>query len=123
MSEVIDLSAPKSNLKAFDLGQLYTRDTVIDMNAGEVVILRPVTVGLLRDTERPLRFFSSITAARRGQPVQLSFEIQAASLEEALEKWMGCANETAAEYHRKAEAQEIRSRLAVPAGARMPVAN
>ena len=45
------------------------------------------------------------------------------TLEEALDKWMDCATAQAAEYHRKAEEEEIRSRLQVPAGARMTSVN
>lgn len=124
MTEVIDLSKPKNTLKEFDAGALWEKQTFIDMAAGEIIMLIPVTVGRVWDTERQPRFFSSVTAARGGQPIQISFEIEGAvTLEDAIRMWMDVANAQAEEFHRKAEDALIRSRLTVPAGARMTKAN
>lgn len=120
MTEVIDLSKPKSNLKPFDKAGLYEKTTVFDFAAGEIVVFTPITIARVRDTERKQRFFSSIVATRSGFPSQVSFEIDADTLELAIERWLSHAERAAADFHSKAQDQEIRSRLAVPAGARMP---
>lgn len=124
MTEVIDLSKPKNTLKAFGEGGLWEKHLYVDLTAGEIVMLVPVDVSRTRDLERQPKFFSSINASRRGQAVQLPFEIVGAvTLEDAIAMWLDCANAEGEAFHKKAEDAEIRSRLAVPASARMTQPN
>ncbi len=124
MTEVIDLGATKNSLREFDKDALWEKHSYIDMQAGEVTMLVPVNVNRTRDTERTPRFFSAVTAARGGQPVQIAFEIEGVvTLEEALAKWLEVANAKAQEFHDKAEEAALRRTLTQPAGSRFTQMN
>lgn len=124
MSEMIDLSKPKNSLKEFDPAGLWEKHSFLDLNAGEITMIVPVDLNRTRDLTRQPKFFSSINASRRGQPFQLPFEIVGAlTLEDAVRLWLEFANAEADKFHAKAEEAEIRSRLAVPASARMTQPN
>ena len=124
MEDTIDLSKPKSHLKEFDKAALWEKHSYAELTSGEIVMLVPVTVDRTRDTTRSPKFYSSVLAVRSGQQVNLPFEIEGVvTLEAAIDRWLEVAEATAAEFHRKAEEQAIRSRLSVPMGARMPSVN
>ena len=111
-----------TSLKPINPLGLYSREQIVDPDAGEITILRPVTAGGLRDTDRPIRFFSTIIIAVGGRPQQLGFEIEGAtSLPEAIEKWSEQAQAAGAKAQEQIRDQQVRSRLQVPAGARLPL--
>ena len=116
----INLPKAELNLKPFDKTALWEQHTFVDMKAGAITMLVPVTVGRARDTERQPRFYSSVTVQRGRQAGQLSFEIEGAvTLEDAVDRWQAEAEKASKKYHEDAQADEIRSRLAMPAGARL----
>lgn len=110
-------------LKPIDALGLYAKEVVVDPDAGEITVLRPVTVGGVRDTERKIRFFSSIMMTFRGRPQQVAFELEASTLSEAVQKWAVVAREAGEKAIEQMEDAVVRSRLQVPAGARMGPVN
>lgn len=101
---------------------LYAREQIVDPLAGEITILRPITAGGLRDTDRPTRFFSTILIAVQGRPQQLGFELEGvASLSEAVAAWPEQAKTAGEKAQTQIRDQRIRSSLQVPAGARLPL--
>lgn len=101
---------------------LYSKEEIVDPEAGTVVILRPVTAGGLRDTERPTRFFSTIMVQIMGRQQPLGFEIEGAgSLAKAVELWAEQAQKAGEKAQEQIRDQQVRSRLQVPAGARLPL--
>lgn len=124
MTETIDLSKPKSHLKEWDRGGLWEKRTYTDLTTGEIVMLEPVLIGGRPDPMRLPKFYSSVIAVRSGQQMNVSFEIEGATtLEEALDKWLGVAEEKAAEFHRKAEEAALRRSLGGVGAGRMTELN
>ena len=111
----------ESTLTPLNAENLYTQELVIDPEHGQIVVLRPVTVGGVRDTERSIRFFSSLNIRFRGAPQVVNFEIPAGSLSQAVEKWLETATRAGQEAIEQMESNYVKSRLQVPAAARMPV--
>lgn len=107
-------------LKGLSATGLYERVQVVDPDAGEITILTPITVGRLRDTERPVRFFSSIMLMMQGRPQQLAFELEGcATLVDAVAAWPEQAKAAGEKALTQMEDAAVRRRLAVPAGARL----
>ena len=100
-----------ANLADFDRAKLYVCERVSG-SAGDIDILTPITEGRVRDTERPIRFISSIQVYFRGMPQIVRFEIPAASLSEALDKWKDTALTEATKFTDRLEEQWRRSQLA-----------
>ena len=106
------LTVKRDELRAPDPLGLYERTQIVDPEAGEITVLTPITVGRLRDTARPIRFFSSITVTMGMVPRNVSFEIPAATLEEALNGWEKAARAAGEQYVAQAESARIKAQLA-----------
>lgn len=100
-----------SALTAFDSKALYEKRTVVDVNAGEITVLRPIEANGSPDLKRQERFFAEVGIVWRGQPKKIGFEIEASRLSEACEKYQDRANEVAAEFLEKAESAAMRAYL------------
>jgi hypothetical protein len=100
----------------FDAASLYQEDVFTDRAAGTIRRLRPVLVSGEPDTSRPMLFSGQTQLLTPGGVLPLGFEIEAASLEEAIAKFpeavqeaLNQAIEEAREYRREAQ-----SRIVVP---------
>ncbi len=100
----------------FDAASLYQEDVFTDRSAGTIRRLRPVTVSGEPDDSRPVLFSGQTQLLTPGGVLPLGFEIEAASLEEAIGKFpqavqeaLNQAIEEAREYRREAQ-----SRIVVP---------
>lgn len=100
----------------FDAASLYQEDVFTDRAAGTIRRLRPVTIAGEPDASRPVLFSGQTQLLTPGGVLPLGFEIEAASLEEAIEKFpqavhgaLQQAIEEAQEYRREAQ-----SRIVVP---------
>lgn len=119
--------APTSLLRGFDVNGLYSVEVVTDLKSGEIQVYTPITVGRVRDTGRPIRFFSSVMVTYRGRPLQCGFELKASSLEEALAGFTEQGDAAARAYIENLEQQALRTKLASGTsaanalGPRMPI--
>ena len=111
---------PVNKLHGFDKSALWERFCVVDVNAGEIVILTPITAGRVRDTTRDTKYFSSITVGFGGVGQNVQFEIPATSLEDALDKWIGCAEAASREFFERQRSEAFKRSLTRPAAARIP---
>lgn len=100
----------------FDAASLYQEDVFTDRAAGTIRRLRPVTIAGEPDASRPVLFSGQTQLLTPGGVLPLGFEIEATSLEEAIEKFpqavhgaLQQAIEEAQEYRREAQ-----SRIVVP---------
>src|SRR5690606_7835069 len=100
----------------FDAANLYQEDVFTDRAAGTIRRLRPVTISGEPDAARPVLFSGQTQLLTPGGVLPLGFEIEAASLEEAIGKFpeavqeaLKQAIEEAQEYRREAQ-----SRIVVP---------
>ncbi|HUG72676.1 MAG TPA: hypothetical protein VMK82_04560 [Steroidobacteraceae bacterium] len=100
----------------FDVANLYQEDVYTDRAAGSIRRLRPVLASGEPDPARPLLFSGQTQLLTPGGVLPLGFEIEAASLEEAIAKFpqavqeaLNQAIEEAREYRREAQ-----SRIVVP---------
>lgn len=109
----------REELKQISANGLYEKSIIVDPAAGEIVILTPITVGRLRDVERPMRYFSSVMLQFRGRPQAVTFEIEAGSLEETVGKWGILAKEAGQKAMEQMESAVVRSQLQVPSAARI----
>lgn len=117
------MTQEKPRLKDFNATQLYVQETVVDLAAGEITVLTPVTAGRVRDVERPIRFFSSLTVTMQGMPRLVRFEIPAATLEEALSKWADLAMAAGEKFVAEAEKNMLRGALTGKSSFQVPNAN
>lgn len=99
-----------------DTANLYQEDVFTDRAAGTIRRLRPVTVNGDADDSRPVLYSGQTQLMTPGGVLPLGFEIEAASLEEAIGKFpqavhdaLNQAIEEAREYRREAQ-----SRIVVP---------
>ncbi len=100
----------------FDAANLYQEDVFTDRAAGTIRRLRPVQVSGEPDDTRPVLYSGQTQLLTPGGVLPLGFEIEAASLEEAIAKFpqavqdaLNQAIEEAREYRREAQ-----SRIVVP---------
>ena len=100
----------------FDAANLYQEDVFTDRAAGTIRRLRPVKPSGEPDDSRPVLFSGQTQLLTPGGVLPLGFEIEAASLEDAMEKFpqavqeaLNQAIEEAREYRREAQ-----SRIVVP---------
>ena len=97
---------------------LYRQEAYIDMEVGEIKCLVPVTVNNVRDTERKMRFFSSIMIQVGMRPMPVNFEIVADTLALAVDAWPAAAKKAGEEARQKIDDHIRSSRLVVPSHAR-----
>ncbi len=102
----------------FDSTQLYEESVFTDRTAGTLRHLRPIKVDGTTDEARPVIFAGQTQLLTPGGVLPLGFEIEAATLQEAIEKFpeavraaLEQAIEEAREYRR-----ESASRIVVPEG-------
>jgi hypothetical protein len=100
----------------FDAASLYQEDVFTDRAAGTIRRLRPVLASGEPDPSRPMLFSGQTQLLTPGGVLPLGFEIEAASLEEAIAQFpqavqeaLNQAIEEAREYRREAQ-----SRIVVP---------
>ena len=100
----------------FDAASLYQEDVFTDRAAGTIRRLRPVLASGEPDPSRPMLFSGQTQLLTPGGVLPLGFEIEAASLEDAIARFpqavqeaLNQAIEEAREYRREAQ-----SRIVVP---------
>jgi hypothetical protein len=100
----------------FDTASLYQEDVFTDRAAGTIRRMRPVLANGEPDASRPVLFSGQTQLLTPGGVLPLGFEIEAASLEDAIAKFpqavqeaLNQAIEEAKEYRREAQ-----SRIVVP---------
>jgi hypothetical protein len=100
----------------FDAASLYQEEVFTDRAAGTIRRLRPVKVDGTLDDSRPTLYSGQTQLLTPGGVLPLGFEIEAASLEDAIAKFpqavqeaLNQAIEEAREYRREAQ-----SRIVVP---------
>jgi hypothetical protein len=99
-----------------DPAAMYKEETFTDRRAGTIRRLTPVTLDGATDTSRPLLFSGQTQLLTPAGVLPLVFEIEAATLEEALEKFpegVKVALEQAIEEAREMR-RESASRIVVP---------
>lgn len=108
-----DLQLPEIR---FDTASLYQEDVFTDRAAGTIRRMRPVNANGEPDPSRPVLFSGQTQLLTPGGVLPLGFEIEAASLEDAIAKFpravqeaLNQAIEEAKEYRREAQ-----SRIVVP---------
>jgi len=100
----------------FDTANLYQEDVFTDRAAGTIRRMRPVLANGEPDASRPVLFSGQTQLLTPGGVLPLGFEIEAASLEDAIARFpqavqeaLNQAIEEAREYRREAQ-----SRIVVP---------
>ena len=107
-----ELKEASKTLNAFDKNALYEKNIYTDMACGEISVLTPVTSGRVRDTKRPMRYFSSVVLMINGQQMTVNFEIAASGLEEACDRYTEAATKAANAAIEKI--QDAQRRVLVP---------
>jgi hypothetical protein len=117
-------SANEARQAAMDSAQIYREETFTDRKVGTIRRLTPVSAAGAADSTRPVLFVGQAQVMTPMGAVPISFEIEALTLDAAIEKF-GAAAEQAVQQTMQ-ELQELRreqaSSLVIPdaAGARLP---
>ena len=100
----------------FDAANLYQEDVFTDRTAGTIRRLAPVLPSGERDATRPVLFSGQTQLLTPGGVLPLGFEIEAASLEEAMAKFPAAVQEALAQAIEEAREmrREAQSRIVVP---------
>ncbi len=106
-------------LADFNADGLYRVEEVTDFHAGTIKVLTPIRPGGGRDNTRPLRFVSSVACAYRGQPYNVGFEIEAVSLQTAVEAWKPCAIAAAKQQIERLDSEASRQSILSAGGTPM----
>ncbi len=120
-------SANEARRAAMDATQVYREETFTDRTVGTIRRLTPVTVDGTADSTRSVIFVGQAQVMTPMGAVPLSFELDAATLAAAVEKFAAGAEQAVQQTMR--ELQEMRreqaSSLVIPdaAGARLPDPN
>ena len=111
MSSARDAGAPE-----FDKKGLYREDSFTDRRVGNIRQLMPVTVTGERDDSRPVLYMGATQVMTGAGPVPLNFDIAAANLEEAADKFGAAAEKAVEEMAARLEAmrREQASSIVVP---------
>jgi len=78
---------PKTAELAMDAGELYREDIYTDRKAGTIRVLTPVLVDGTRDESRLTLYMGQAQMLTPVGAVPLSFDIEAANLQEAIDKF------------------------------------
>lgn len=99
-----------------DGANLYQEETFTDRRIGSLLRLTPVTASGSRDTARPVLFIGQTQVLTPAGALPISFEIEAADLEEAVKKFGAEAQEALANTVKRLEEmrREAASSLIVP---------
>ena len=117
-------STTDSRQATMDSTQIYCEETFTDRKVGTIRRLSPVTADGLADTARPVIFVGQAQVMTPMGAVPISFELDAATLKDAIEKFGATAEQAVQQTMR--ELQELRreqaSSLVIPdvAGAGLP---
>lgn len=108
---------------AMDAAGLYREETFTDRRVGTLQVLTPVTAAGAADTARPTLFVGQTQVLTPAGALPLSFEIPAASLDDAVKKFGDAAKEALARTMRRLEElrREQASSIIVPGGGPAPV--
>jgi hypothetical protein len=100
----------------FDVAGLYQEDVFTDRAAGTIRRLRPVLVSGEADASRPVLFSGQTQLLTPGGVLPLGFEIDAASLEEAIARFPQAVQEALNQAIEEAREmrRESQSRIVVP---------
>jgi hypothetical protein len=100
----------------FDAAGLYQEDVFTDRAAGTIRRLRPVLPGGEPDASRPVLYSGQTQLLTPGGVLPLGFEIEAASLEEAINKFPAAVQEALNQAIEEAREmrREAQSRIVVP---------
>lgn len=100
----------------FDTASLYTEDVFTDRAAGTIRRMRPVLANGEPDPSRPVLFSGQTQLLTPGGVLPLGFEIEAASLEEAIGKFPAAVKEALNQAIEEAREmrREAQSRIVVP---------
>ncbi|HTQ36861.1 MAG TPA: hypothetical protein VMH77_07480 [Steroidobacteraceae bacterium] len=100
----------------FDAGGMYQEDVFTDRAAGTIRRLRPVLSSGAADASRPVLFSGQTQLLTPGGVLPLGFEIDAASLEEAIAKFPAAVQEALNQAIEEAREmrREAQSRIVVP---------
>jgi hypothetical protein len=120
-------SANEGRQATMDSAQIYREETFTDRKVGTIRRLTPVSAAGAADSTRPVLFVGQAQVMTPMGAVPISFEIEASTLDVAIEKF-GAAAEQAVQQTMQ-ELQELRreqaSSLVIPdaGGARLPNPN
>jgi hypothetical protein len=101
-----------------DSGNLYREDTVTDMKVAQIRRMIPIKVDGSDDPDRATVFMGSTQVMSQMGPLPINFELDAADLKEAMEKFPAAAKEAIKrmiDEVREAQRQEA-GRIVVPQG-------
>ena len=101
---------------AMDPTTLYREDVYTDRRVGTIRVLTPVTAAGAQDLGRALLYVGETQLLTPGGLLPLSFEIEATSLAEAIEKFPAAANDAVERTRREIEQlrREAASSIIVP---------
>ena len=106
-----------------DATSLYREDIITDRKVGTIRMLTPLTVDGSTDAARPVLYMGEAQIMTGAGPLPISFEIEAANLGEAVDKFGGAAKEAIERTVR--ELQDLRrqaaSSIVVPQGGMGPL--
>src|SRR5690242_1579882 len=100
----------------FDVANLYQEEVFTDRTAGTIRRMIPVLVSGERDPSRPVLFSGQTQLLTPGGVLPLGFEIEAASLEDAIAKFPAAVQEALNQAIEEAREmrREAQSRIVVP---------
>ena len=103
---------------AMDGANLYLEETFTDRRIGSLLRLTPVTAAGARDESRPVLYVGQTQVLTPAGALPISFEIEAASLTDAIAKFGAEAQEALASTVKRLEEmrREAASSLIVPGG-------
>jgi hypothetical protein len=110
------MSTVNPNELKMDAASLYREDVYTDRRIGTIRVLTPVTGAGLADPSRPVLYVGETQLLTPGGLLPLAFELPAASLAEACEKFADGANEALERTRRELEQlrREAASSIIVP---------
>lgn len=100
----------------FDVASLYREEVFTDRTAGTIRRLVPVTPAGADDPSRPVLYSGQTQLLTPGGVLPLGFEMEAASLQEAIDKFPGAVREALEQAIEEAREmrREASSRIVVP---------
>lgn len=101
-----------------DVANLYREETFTDMKVGTIRRLSPVQPDGMPDASRPVRFFGQTHVMSRAGLVPVEFEVEAADLKEAADKFPAAMQKAIEDMIAEVQAmqRERASGLIIPGG-------
>jgi len=110
--------AAEHPMPTMDAANLYREEIYTDLKVGTIRVLHPVKSDGSPDPSRPTRFVGSAQLLTPEGTVPISFEIEAANLKEAIERYAEAAKKGVEEFAR--QVAELRRELATSIVAARP---